>query len=83
MTLSTITPPCDSVCDVSTEPWRVRFTREDELVEQLQSQLLEAAVRRAQALADGVADLGSVYAVAKDTGKSWTAINNAIKKHAT
>ncbi|MFB7354834.1 hypothetical protein [Streptomyces gardneri] len=66
---------------MSIEPWRARFAREDELVEQLQSQLLEAAVRRAEALADGVAELGSVYAVAKDTGKSWTAVNNAIKKH--
>ncbi|MFB9440006.1 hypothetical protein [Streptomyces showdoensis] len=68
---------------MNTEPWRVRFTREDELVEQLQSQLLEAAVRRASALAAGVAELGSVYAVAKATGKSWTAIDNAIKKHTT
>jgi hypothetical protein len=68
---------------VNNEPWRARFAREDELVEQLQSQLLEAAVRRAQALAEGVAELGSVYAVAKATGRSWTAVNNAIKKHTT
>ncbi|MEH0635409.1 hypothetical protein QBA35_19100 [Streptomyces bottropensis] len=65
------------------EPWRVRFRREDELVEQLQSQLLEAAKRRAKALADGKAELGSVYKVAKDVGKSYTAVSNAIKKHPT
>ncbi|MFH9957333.1 hypothetical protein ACH4OX_24410 [Streptomyces roseolus] len=65
------------------EPWRARFAREDELVEQLQSQLTEAAERRGQALLDGLAELHSVYAVAKETGKSWTAVNNAIKKYKT
>lgn len=52
-------------------------------MEQLQSQLLEAAKRRAKALADGKAELGSVYKVAKDVGKSYTAVSNAIKKHPT
>ena len=79
----TITPPCDTVAVVTEEPWRVRFQREDELVEQLQSQLLEAAKRRAKALADGKAELGSVYAVAKAVGKSYTAVSNAIKKYPT
>ncbi|GAA0359130.1 hypothetical protein PV735_11275 [Streptomyces turgidiscabies] len=65
------------------EPWRVRFRREDELVEQLQSQLLEAAKRRAKALAEGKAELGSVYKVAKEVGKSWTSVDNAIKKYPT
>ncbi|MFE3123896.1 hypothetical protein ACFXHD_10785 [Streptomyces hydrogenans] len=68
---------------MSNEPWRVRFAREEELVEQLQAQLLEAAERRAQALADGVAELGTVYKVAKETGKSYTAVSNAIKKYTT
>ncbi|GFH38888.1 hypothetical protein SCWH03_51510 [Streptomyces pacificus] len=63
------------------KPWRDRFRQEDELVEQLQSELLEAAIRRAQALADGVAEMGSVYKVAKEVGKSYTAVSNAIKKH--
>lgn len=79
----TITPPCDSLCVVTEEPWRIRFQREDELVEQLQSQLLEAAKRRAKALADGKAELGSVYKVAKTVGKSYTAVSNAIKKYPT
>ncbi|MGW6243841.1 hypothetical protein [Streptomyces roseolus] len=52
-------------------------------MEQLQAQLLEAAERRAQALADGVAELGTVYKVAKETGKSYTAVSNAIKKYTT
>ncbi|MFG3048115.1 hypothetical protein ACGFZR_24685 [Streptomyces sp. NPDC048241] len=65
------------------EPWRVRFRREDELVEQLQSQLSEALQRRGQALADGKAELGSAYAVAKDVGRSYTTVNDAIKKYST
>ncbi|MFJ8804211.1 hypothetical protein [Streptomyces sp. NPDC102487] len=68
---------------MTNEPWRARFRREDELVEQLQSQLLEAAKRRAAALAEGKAELGSVYAVAKDVGKSYTAVSNALKKYPT
>ncbi|WP_371528397.1 hypothetical protein OG302_22405 [Streptomyces sp. NBC_01283] len=65
------------------EPWRVRFQREDELVEQLQSQLAEALKRRGKALADGKKELGSSYAVAKDRGRSYTVINDAIKKYST
>lgn len=79
----TITPPRDSVASVIDEPWRVRFQREDELVEQLQSQLAEALKRRGKALADGKEELGSSYAVAKDLGRSYTPINDAIKKYST
>lgn len=79
--LSTITPPCDSVSSMNKDPWRARFRREDELVEQLQTQMLEAAERRGAALVEGLAELGSVYAVAKDVGKSYTATSNAIKKY--
>lgn len=79
----TITAPRDSVCAVTGEPWRSRFEREDELVEQLQSQLAEALKRRGQALADGKAELGSSYKVAKHLGRSYTVINDAIKKYST
>ena len=79
----TITAPRDSLLDVTEEPWRVRFRREDELVEQLQSQLAGALERRGQALADGKAELGSAYKVAKDVGRSYTAVNDAIKKYST
>lgn len=79
----TITPPRDSLSPVIEEPWRVRFRREDELVEQLQLQLTEALARRGKALADGKEELGSSYAVAKDVGKSYTAVNDAIKKYST
>lgn len=63
------------------KPWRERVRLEDELLEQLAVQMTQAAQRRADALRDGTADLGSVYAVAKCLGKSWTAVDNAIKKH--
>jgi transcriptional regulator of aromatic amino acid metabolism len=66
---------------MDTPPWRERVRIEDELLEQLTQQMSRAAKRRAAALADGVAELGSVYAVAKQLGRSHTAIDKAIKKH--
>ncbi|MGW3213116.1 hypothetical protein ACWDBC_12805 [Streptomyces parvus] len=63
------------------KPWRDRVRQEEELLEQLQTQVNAAAKRRAAALAEGVAELGSVYAVAKDLGKGWTTVDQAIKKH--
>ncbi|MEU6099072.1 hypothetical protein [Streptomyces sp. NPDC047079] len=64
-------------------PWRDRLRQEDELLEQLASQTEAALKRRAQALKDGSAELGSVYAVAQEIGLSWTAVARAIKKHTT
>lgn len=63
------------------KPWRERVHLEDGLLEQLRIQMSQAAKRRATALADGVSELGSVYAVAKDLGKSWNTIDAAIKKN--
>lgn len=79
----TITGGRDTLVLVTEEPWRVRFQREDELVEQLQSQLAEALKRRGEALADGKGELGSSYAVAKALGRSYTVVNDAIKKYST
>jgi len=79
----TITGGRDSLGSVIEEPWRVRFQREDELVEQLQSQLAEALQRRGKALADGKRELGSSYKVAKELGRSYTVVNDAIKKYST
>ncbi|MDQ0795598.1 hypothetical protein [Streptomyces sp. B1I3] len=62
-------------------PWRDRVRAEDELVEQLQRLVSESAKRRALALLDGVAELGTVADVARDLGKSWQAIDKAIKKN--
>lgn len=76
-------PPCDSLGEVETPPWRDRLRTEDALLEQLEAQAEAARKRRAQALKDGVDELGSVYAVAKRLGLSWTAIAKAIKKYTT
>ncbi|MFF3127227.1 hypothetical protein ACFVRD_34100 [Streptomyces sp. NPDC057908] len=62
-------------------PWRERVRGEDELVEQLQLLVSESAKRRALALLDGVAELGTVADVARELGKSWNAIDKAIKKN--
>ena len=65
---------------VEAKPWQDRVREEDELVEQLQLQVSQAAERRAQALREGVDELGSVAEVARALGKSWNAIDKAIKK---
>ena len=85
----TITAPlvrkggCDSLGEVETPPWRDRLRAEDELLEQLEDQAEQARRRRAEALKEGADELGSVYAVAKQLGISWTAVANAIKKYTT
>lgn len=63
------------------KPWRDRIRDEDELLAQLNQLASEAADRRAEALLEGVADLGTVADVARDLGKSWNAIDKAIKKY--
>ncbi|WP_326659580.1 hypothetical protein [Streptomyces sp. NBC_00385] len=62
-------------------PWRERVRGEDQLVEQLQILVSESAKRRAIALLDGVAELGTVADVARELGKSWNAVDAAIKKN--
>lgn len=74
-------PLCDTLVPMDTKPWRDRVREEDALLEQLQTLTSQSAARRAAALIEGLAELGSVYAVAKDIGKSWTAVDNAIKRN--
>lgn len=74
---------CGILGEVETPPWRDRVRVEDELLEQLGIQMEQARRRRAEALRDGVDDLGSVYAVAKDRALSQTAVGKAIKKYTT
>lgn len=66
---------------METRSWRDRVEAEEELLHQLKTQTSEAAKRRAAALAEGVSELGTVAAVAKELGRSHTAIDNAIKRH--
>lgn len=77
----TINPLLGTVGDVTQPTWRERVEAEEQLLHQLNTQVSEAAKRRAAALTEGVAQLGSVYAVAKALGRSQTAIANAIKRH--
>ncbi|MEU5394539.1 hypothetical protein [Streptomyces tibetensis] len=76
-------PPCGRLGEVKTPPWRDRIRAENELLEQLEDRAEQARKRRAEALKDGAAELGSVYAVAKDQELSWTAVAKAIKKYTT
>lgn len=66
---------------METPTWREQVAAEDELLEQLNQQVAASSKRRSAALAAGVAELGSVYAVARELDRSWQAIDKAIKKH--
>ncbi|MFF7982310.1 hypothetical protein ACFZDK_24800 [Streptomyces sp. NPDC007901] len=63
------------------KPWRERIRDEDELLEQLNQLASDSADRRAEALLEGVGDLGNIANVARDLGVSWTAVDKAIKKY--
>ena len=75
------TPRLDIVLGMEPKPWRDRIRDEDELLAQLNRLASEAADRRAQALLDGVDELGTIAEVARDRGVSWTAVDKAIKKY--
>ncbi|MCM1974611.1 hypothetical protein [Streptomyces sp. G1] len=62
-------------------PWRDRIRETDELLERLNRLASKIADRRAKALLDGVAELGTVADVARDRGVSWNAVDKAIKKY--
>ncbi|MFJ2719017.1 hypothetical protein [Streptomyces sp. NPDC087437] len=63
------------------KPWRDRIRDEDELLAQLNQLASQSADRRAQALLDGVDELGTIADVARDLGVSWNAVDKAIKKY--
>ncbi|MER6147980.1 hypothetical protein [Streptomyces hirsutus] len=63
------------------KPWRDRIRDEDELLQQLNRLASQSADRRAQALLDGVDELGTIADVARDLGVSWNAVDKAIKKY--
>lgn len=76
-----LTPGLDTVVGMEPTPWRDRIRDEDELLEQLNRLASASADRRAEALLEGVADLGTVADVARDRGVSWNAVDKAIKKY--
>lgn len=63
------------------KPWKARVREEEQLLERLNQLASESAKRRAKALNDGVQETGSIAEVARELGKSWNAVYNAIKKH--
>lgn len=62
------------------KPWRQRVREEEELLARLNQLISEAAARRADALREGVADLGNVAEVARDLGRTWQAVDQALKR---
>lgn len=66
---------------MSQTPWRQRVQQEDELLQQLRIQASQSAQRRAAALQDGVAELGTIEAVAKAIGVSRPAVSKALSRH--
>lgn len=70
----------DRVLPMDAKPWRERVREEEELLEQLRHLASESATRRAEALREGVRELGSVAEVARDLGRSWNAVDKALKK---
>ena len=70
----------DRVLPMDAKPWRERVREEEQLLEQLRSLASESATRRAEALREGVRELGSVAEVARVLGRSWNAVDKALKK---
>lgn len=68
------------VLEMEPKPWRDRVREEEGLLEQLNQLVSESATRRAQALRDGVKELGTVAEVARVLGRSWNAVDKALKK---
>jgi hypothetical protein len=73
-------PVLDTVLGMEPKPWRDRVREEEELLAQLNHLVSESAIRRADALRDGVEELGSVAEVARTLGRSWNAVDKALKK---
>jgi DNA-binding phage protein len=68
------------VVSMEPKPWRDRVRDEEELLAQLNQAASDAASRRAQALRDGVDELGTVAEVARALGRSWQAVDQALKR---
>lgn len=71
----------DRVAPMEPKPWRDRIREEEELLAQLNTLASEAAARRAEALLEGVEELGSKAEVARALGRSWQAVDQAIRRY--
>ncbi|WP_263170654.1 hypothetical protein [Streptomyces sp. SCSIO ZS0520] len=65
---------------MTVKSWMDRVREEEQLLEQLNLLASEAATRRAQALEEGVRELGNRAEVARALGRSWTAVDKALRK---
>lgn len=74
------TPVLDTVMGMEPMSWRDRVLGEETLLEQLNGLVSDAATRRAEALREGVAELGTVADVARELGRSWQAVDQALKR---
>ncbi|MDR3079620.1 MAG: helix-turn-helix domain-containing protein [Streptomyces sp.] len=66
-----------------TPHWRRRVEAEDREQQRLLSLISESARRRAQALEEGAAELGTKSEVARVLGISPSAVRRAIREHGT
>lgn len=63
--------------------WRERVEAENRLQRNLQAELAASARRRALAFEDGVKELGSKSAVAREIGLDVSAVRKSIREYGT
>jgi DNA invertase Pin-like site-specific DNA recombinase len=64
-------------------PWRERVEAENRLQRDLQAELSASARRRALAFEEGVTELGSKSAVAREIGIDVSAVRKSIREYGT
>lgn len=72
--------PSRLVC-VPTSNWRERVAAETRRQQELQAEMAASARRRAEALEDGVRELGSKSAVAREVGIDVSAVRRSIREY--
>jgi transposase-like protein len=70
------------VC-VPTTNWRQRVDAENRRQRELQAEIAASARRRAEAFEDGVRELGSKSAVAREIGIDVSAVRRSIREYGT
>ena len=63
--------------------WRERVEAENQLQRDLQTEMSASARRRAAAFVEGVAELGSKSAVAREIGIDVSAVRKSIREYGT
>lgn len=68
---------------VPEKTWRERVEAENQLQRDLQTEMAASARRRAEAFVEGVAELGSKSAVAREIGIDVSAVRKSIREYGT